>query len=81
MGWEFDVPAITKGKLSIKPGDRVPVTVAVTAGKPLTASKVQAATDLDIVLTVLFDGAPAGGMTYRITAPKKKTKAAKVASK
>ena len=81
LGWEFDVPAITKGKLSIKPGDRVPVTVAVTAGKPLTASKVQAATDLDIVLTVLFDGAPAGGMTYRITAPKKKTKAAKVASK
>ena len=69
LGWKFDVPQITRERVTLKP-DSPPlkVAIAVTKVKPFDQAVLKQERDHDIVLTVLYDGAPAGGMTYRITA-------------
>lgn len=72
LGWKFDIPQITKERASVKPGEQLKVTIAMTKGKAFDEEVLQKETDHDIVLTVLYDGLPAGGMTYRITPSGKK---------
>jgi zinc metalloprotease ZmpB len=69
LGWKFDVPQITRERVTLKP-DSPPlkVAIAITKGKPFDEAVLKQERDHDIVLTVLYDSAPAGGMTYRITA-------------
>ena len=69
LGWKFDVPQITKGPAVGKPGELFKATIAVTKGKPFDQKVLEKERDHDIVLTVLHDGLPVGGMTYRITPP------------
>jgi zinc metalloprotease ZmpB len=72
LGWKFDVPEITKQRTTIKPGAQLKVAISMTTGKAFDAKVLQKEKDHDIVLTVLYDGMPAGGMTYTITPPDKK---------
>jgi hypothetical protein len=87
LGWKFDIPQITKERVSLKPGSKpLKVTISMTKGKPFDEKVLNKEMDHDIVVTVLHDNAPVGGMTYRITPPVKKTGAtlaskAKTASK
>ena len=71
LGWKFDIPQITKERASVKPGERLMVTVSMEAGRDFDARVLLREKDRDIVLTVLYNGMPAGGMTYRITPPEK----------
>jgi zinc metalloprotease ZmpB len=66
LGWKFDVPRATKDTL-IKPGDRLEVTMAVTGGTPFDEQTLAKQRDRDIVVTVLYDGLPSGGMSWQIT--------------
>ena len=67
LGWKFDVPQITRERAVARPGELFKATVAVTQGRPFDETVLRRERDHDIVLTVLHDGAPVGGMTYRIT--------------
>ena len=67
LGWKFDVPQITRERAVVRPGELFEATVAVTQGRPFDETVLRRERDHDIVLTVLHDGAPVGGMTYRIT--------------
>jgi hypothetical protein len=68
LGWKFDVPQITKERVSLKPDSRpLKVAIAVSKGKPIDKTVLENERDHDIVLTVLHDQMPVGGMTYRIS--------------
>jgi hypothetical protein len=68
LGWKFDVPKITKDRAVARPGELLQVAVSATKGRPFGEKVLKKERDHDIVLTVLHDGLPVGGMTYRITA-------------
>lgn len=71
LGWKFDIPQITKDRVVLKPDSKpLKVVVSMTKGKPFDEKVLDKERDHDIVLTVLHDDAPVGGMTYRITKPK-----------
>ncbi|HEX7979681.1 MAG TPA: hypothetical protein VF461_13825 [Gemmatimonadaceae bacterium] len=73
LGWKLDVPKLSKEHAMLKAGERLQVTAAVTEGKPFTMAMLEKGRNRDIVITVLQDGMPVGGMTFRIGAPAKKT--------
>jgi hypothetical protein len=78
LGWKFDVPQITtpgggRGGAVLKPEDLLKVTISMTKGKAFDEKVLQNEKDHDIVLTVLYNGLPAGGMTFQITPPEKKS--------
>jgi hypothetical protein len=69
LGWKFDLPQITKERVSLKAGSKpLQVAIAMTKGKPFDKTVLMNERDHDIVLTVLHDKMPVGGMTFRITA-------------
>jgi zinc metalloprotease ZmpB len=67
LGWSFSVPQITKETVA-RPAQLLKVNLAFKKGKPFDESVLARETDHDIVATVLHDGMPAGGMTFRVTA-------------
>jgi hypothetical protein len=67
LGWKFDIPQITKEKVSVKAGEMLKVALSMTKGKAFDEKVLAKERDRDIVLTLLYDDMPAGGMTYRIT--------------
>jgi hypothetical protein len=74
LGWKFDVPQITKQRISLKHGNPLKVALSVTKGKPFESQILKKEKDHDIVVTVLHDGQPVGGMTFRLaTSTKEKT--------
>jgi hypothetical protein len=72
LGWKFDIPQISKERPSVKAGDQLKVALVMTKGKAFDQKVLQEQRDHDITVTVLYDGSPAGGMTYRITPSTKK---------
>lgn len=70
LGWKFDIPQIGK-ETTAKPGELLKVAIAMTRGKPFEERLLATEPDHDIVVTVLHDGMPVGGMTFRITPPGK----------
>jgi hypothetical protein len=66
LGWKFSVPQITK-ETFLKPDEMLKVNVAVGKGKAIDAAVLAKEADHDIVLTVLHDNMPVGGMTFRIS--------------
>ena len=71
LGWTFDIPAISREGVAVKPGELRQVALTMTAGKPYTAIALAKASDRDIVVTIVQDGLAVGGMTFRITPPGK----------
>jgi hypothetical protein len=72
LGWKFDLPQITKERVSLKPGSEpFKVTISMTKGKPFDKTVLENERDHDIVLTVLHDNMPVGGMTFRISSDAK----------
>ena len=67
LGWKFTIPQITGKQAVAKPDELVKVNLAVTKGKTFDDKVLAQEKDHDIVVTVLHDGAPVGGMTFRIT--------------
>jgi hypothetical protein len=76
LGWKFSVPQITKDRAVLKPDQLLKVNVAMTKGKPYNTAVLAKQADHDIVFTVLQDGMPVGGMTYRLSADAKQGLAA-----
>ena len=66
LGWKFSVPQITK-ETFLKPDDMLRVNLAVSKGKAIDDAVLAKQADHDIVLTVLHDGMPVGGMTFQIS--------------
>jgi hypothetical protein len=71
LGWEFVIPQMTKERVFVQPGQLVKVAMSVVKGKPFDAKTLQKQRDHDIVVTMLHDKMPVGGMTFRITAETK----------
>lgn len=67
LGWKFDVPKLTQTRTVMKPGALLQVEASAMAGKPVTDKMLAQQADHDIVFTILSDGTPVGGMTFRIT--------------
>lgn len=75
LGWKFDIPQITKERASLKPGRPLKVALSVTKGRDYAPNLFKRQRDHDLVLTVLHDGMPVGGMTFRLaTLTKEKSK-------
>jgi hypothetical protein len=70
LGWKFDVPKLTRGA-TLKPGQELEVTVSAASGSPFDDQELARQRDRDIVVTVLQDGLPIGGMTWQVS-PRKK---------
>jgi hypothetical protein len=79
LGWKFSVPQITPGQglPVLKPEQMLKVNLAAAKGKPFDDKTLAKETDHDIVLTVLQDGIPVGGMTFRIGSDKQPLSKAK----
>jgi len=72
LGWAFNVPQADRRKLIIEPGAKARVNIALSkAGRPIEADLLARQKDRDIVVTVLQDGIPVGGMTFQVTPPRK----------
>ncbi|HEX7758878.1 MAG TPA: hypothetical protein VF459_05225 [Caulobacteraceae bacterium] len=71
LGWKVDVPQIGREQPLGKPGELLKVFVEASGGKPVTDAILAHERDHDIVLTVLQDNVPVGGMTFRITGHRK----------
>jgi len=65
-GWEIAVRGLPRPGERAKPGERRLVTFEVRPGRDLDPQEIRRAKDLDIVVTALADGAPVGGMSYRL---------------
>jgi zinc metalloprotease ZmpB len=72
LGWKFDIPQISKEKTLLASEKTLKVTISVTKGKPFDMKLLVKEHDHDIVVSILHDHIPVGGMTYKITASKKK---------
>jgi zinc metalloprotease ZmpB len=93
LGWKFDLPQITRERVSLKPDSNpLKVTLSMIKGKAFDVATLNDQRDRDIVVTVLHDKMPVGGMTFRVTPDaetlvsglaslKKKTTAKKKAAK
>lgn len=78
LGWKLDLPQITKQRASLRPDKPLKVALSMIKGKAFDDKVLKKERDHDIVLTVLHDGIPVGGMTFRIgTSNKPKRKAGK----
>src|SRR5262249_9379666 len=65
-GWKFSVPKAPRGT-TIKAGQRLEVALAAASGSPVYDQTAAGQRDRHIAVTVLYDGAPAGGMTFELT--------------
>ncbi|HEX8258507.1 MAG TPA: hypothetical protein VF589_12825 [Allosphingosinicella sp.] len=71
LGWAFNVPQAARRKLVIKPGEMAKVTLAeAKKGRPIAPEDFARQRDRNIVVTVLQEGIPVGGMTFQLTAPR-----------
>lgn len=66
LGWKFGVPQIQRAQ-RLKPDEMLKVNMAVTAGKEFDLAKLGQEKDHDIVVTIMHDDMPVGGMTFRIS--------------
>ena len=67
LGWRFAVPNVTRETV-LGPGQRLQATLAATSGTAIDDRTLARQRDRDIVVTVLHDGMPVGGMTWQISA-------------
>ena len=65
-GWEVAVRGLPGPDERVKPGERRLVTFEVRPGREVDPDEVRQAEEQDIVVTATADGAPVGGMAYRL---------------
>jgi hypothetical protein len=66
LGWKFSVLQITNDRTVLKADQMLKVNLAATKGKAFDDKVLAKEADHDIVVTILQDGLPFGGMTFRI---------------
>jgi hypothetical protein len=71
LGWKFSVPQITNDRTTLKADQTLKANLAATKGEVFNDETLAGETDHDIVVTVLQDGIPVGGMTFRISSDAK----------
>ncbi len=67
LGWKFTVPQVRKGQTPVRPNEMLKASLAVANGKDFDEATLARELDHDIVLTILQDDMPVGGMTFRIS--------------
>jgi len=67
LGWKFSVPQIKDGQTALRPNQTLKATIAVSKGKDFDETVFAREREHDIVVTVLHDKFPVGGMTFRIS--------------
>ena len=67
LGWKFSVPQIDKERAVLKTDQMLKVNLTMAKGKAFDDKAMTKEADHDIVVTILHDGAPVGGMTFRMS--------------
>jgi hypothetical protein len=65
-GWKIRIDDWAEGGTRAKPGERRLVTFRVERGQAVPRADIAEADDRDILVTATADGAPIGGMVYRL---------------
>jgi zinc metalloprotease ZmpB len=67
LGWKFHVPQVKAAQVVLRPNQTLKANLAVGAGTDFDATVLARESDHDIVVTVLHDKFPVGGMTFRVS--------------